>query len=923
MAAKRFESALIITGDGAGGARAIKMTREQLEQLSKVGKATQQDINQLNSRVSRVTQSMGNFAGKSGIATAALSALKAGALAAGAAIVGSGLSVGSATKSVLALSKELKIASQQLGVTTQDMQVWSLAGSKIGVDMEKMRDIFKDTSDKLGDFVATGGGEAKDIVEKLGLNVARLNAMRPDQVLLEIGDALNRVKGISQHEKIFLLEALANDASVLLPLLEANGKMLNEVRKKAEIRGQIISPADMEMLRQANEKISESKAAMAGLKHQVGLLGAEFMLLSGTGFTDFIDSISARLNAFDLSIFVAQVKHGFVVFEETAKQSAMYVSTEFQVLLIQLMDKFPVQFAKLSGYWDSFSSTAGTAFDAVSGFAQRSYDVVTALWSGEIAVGDAFWRMRDNYATCFSEIGDLAESGWNRVKGTFVYEALTSAVSRGLSDIKTLWGNAVLAWENITQKFSTSDLEVDQRSGWKGVESIVRAATTAISAVIERGWSIWTGLVQVGLKVLQGDFSGAWGIIETGTANFVARLQESFSSIGGNLLPDDLQTMGADLLKGLGVVTADVVPALGKAFKDIMNLTQELRETIWHHWDDITNVTSTVWNNISNVVRLGWDLVVDILTVGLRLLRGDFSGAWDAIKGGVERFSDNFTTLLSGLLDPVKDLPAKTLALGKDIVSGLSDGISGLAGDLWSGVKSATTEFSGWWSDRTFTEKVLDVATFPLDTAKGLAQEFFTLWSGTKLGQKTASVTSKTLEWVDRKAREFVKWWQGLSLKSLVPKIKMPDIPGVEAGRNIVSGLATGMKAGADVAVDAVKNTSAKIWNGITSFWDMHSPSRRTHDAGLNIDAGLAGGLNEGTAEIVAAAGGVMASLNTALDSSAVGASALDNIGNSADGAAVKVAMLRGDEMVSSPLTGITVPELDFTIQLNRRKDHG
>ncbi len=29
------------------------------------------------------------------------------------------------------------------------------------------------------------------------------------------------------------------------------------------------------------------------------------------------------------------------------------------------------------------------------------------------------------------------------------------------------------------------------------------------------------------------------------------------------------------------------------------------------------------------------------------------------------------------------------------------------------------------------------------------------------------------------------------------------------------------------------------------------------------------------------------------------------------------------DEMVSSPLVGITVPELDFTIQLNRRKDHG
>lgn len=136
--------------------------------------------------------------------------------------------------------KRISQLSETLDITTRSLQEWNFAAGKFGIDGDKVADIFKDISDKIGDFVATGGGEAKDIFEKLSLDAEKFRKMSPDEIILDIGRALDK-SGVTNKEKIFFLEALANDASMLLPLLGKNEKKFKDLAKQAEETGNILT----------------------------------------------------------------------------------------------------------------------------------------------------------------------------------------------------------------------------------------------------------------------------------------------------------------------------------------------------------------------------------------------------------------------------------------------------------------------------------------------------------------------------------------------------------------------------------------------------------------------------------------------------------------------------------------------------------
>ena len=193
----------------------------------------------------------------------------------GAPIAVGGLAV--MTSSVMAAHKELSIMTETLGVNRSALEAWGAAGATVGVSGEKVGDILKDVSDKIGDFASSGGGEAKDIFERLNVNVKELVNLAPDQVLLKIAAAMDEVSDISQSEKIFLLESLANDSSRLIPLLDDNAKRLRDIEVAARSVGAIMSPQQIATLDEAKAKMSGIKQGLTGVRNEVGVLGATFV----------------------------------------------------------------------------------------------------------------------------------------------------------------------------------------------------------------------------------------------------------------------------------------------------------------------------------------------------------------------------------------------------------------------------------------------------------------------------------------------------------------------------------------------------------------------------------------------------------------------------------------------------------------------
>ncbi|WBY16631.1 hypothetical protein PF049_00205 [Erythrobacteraceae bacterium WH01K] len=135
-------------------------------------------------------------------------------------------------------AREMANSARISGESFEEFQRQAAGAKTVGIDFEKLGDIFKDTRDKIGDFSATGAGPMKDFFEqiapKVGLTKDAFKNLSGKDGLQLYYDSLKKA-GVSQDEMVFYMEAIASDATNLIPLLENGGKAFEEFGSKAAI----------------------------------------------------------------------------------------------------------------------------------------------------------------------------------------------------------------------------------------------------------------------------------------------------------------------------------------------------------------------------------------------------------------------------------------------------------------------------------------------------------------------------------------------------------------------------------------------------------------------------------------------------------------------------------------------------------------
>ncbi|MEJ8310102.1 hypothetical protein [Agrobacterium larrymoorei] len=142
------------------------------------------------------------------------------------------------------LAKEIDRLSQVAGTPSIEFQKWAYAAKTVGIEQDKMADILKDVGDKVGDFMQTGGGPMKDFFEniapKVGVTKKAFQGLSSAQALQLYVSSLENAN-LSQAEMTFYMEAIANDATLLLPLLRKNGQEYNRLASEAGKAGALMS----------------------------------------------------------------------------------------------------------------------------------------------------------------------------------------------------------------------------------------------------------------------------------------------------------------------------------------------------------------------------------------------------------------------------------------------------------------------------------------------------------------------------------------------------------------------------------------------------------------------------------------------------------------------------------------------------------
>lgn len=140
-------------------------------------------------------------------------------------------------------AKDLTTLANVSDTSVENFQRLAFGARQVGIEQDKLADIFKDTQDKVGDFLETGGGALADFFEniapKVGVTAAQFRNLSGPQALQLYVSSLEKAN-LSSAQMTFYLEAIASDSARLLPLLRNNGEGFARAADEADRLGAVI-----------------------------------------------------------------------------------------------------------------------------------------------------------------------------------------------------------------------------------------------------------------------------------------------------------------------------------------------------------------------------------------------------------------------------------------------------------------------------------------------------------------------------------------------------------------------------------------------------------------------------------------------------------------------------------------------------------
>lgn len=124
----------------------------------------------------------------------------------------------------------------------------------------------------------------------------------------------------------------------------------------------------------------------------------------------------------------------------------------------------------------------------------------------------------------------------------------------------------------------------------------------------------------------------------------------------------------SELVKGHFLVIQTIIQTVMGSIKTIFMTV----------WPALKAIVQVVWSAIQAVISTVIDVILGIIRTTMRLLEGDWEGAWESIKETAANVWDNIV----GIFEDI-DL----FQIGKDMMQGLIDGISGMARNIGSKVE--------------------------------------------------------------------------------------------------------------------------------------------------------------------------------------------------------------------------------------------
>ncbi|MEZ7173548.1 phage tail tape measure protein [Sporosarcina sp. OR05] len=232
-------------------------------------------------------------------------------------------------------------------------------------------------------------------------------------------------------------------------------------------------------------------------------------------------------------------------------------------------------------------------------------------------------------------------------------------------------------------------------AGFGAVSTVFTALTGPIGLTIAAITGVVAALVLAYNKVewFRNMIDAAWASIKDFTVKAFNGVKETVTKV-----LKDVLSFGKDILgkfrafwdengKAIMALVSTHFNNILAKIKLVMGLIKGVFEIVW---PIISNVVKIAWELIKTIVSTAIDIVLGVIRTVMKVLQGDWKGAWNSIK-------DTATTIMDNIVGFFKAIDL--VQVGKDIIAGLIRGIGSMASAVTDTVKNIASNITGGIKD--------------------------------------------------------------------------------------------------------------------------------------------------------------------------------------------------------------------------------
>ena len=357
------------------------------------------------------------------------------------------------------------------------------------------------------------------------------------------------------------------------------------------------------------------------------------------------------------------------------------------------------------------------------------------------------------------------------------------------------------------------------------------------AALVEGAKAIWNGLGEFLANLwsaISGGITSAW----TSITSFLSGVWNGISTTATTIF-NGIRDFIVNVFTVIGALIVAPLQAIQNGINTVFGwilsfITQQMNSTntVWSTvWTAIYNVVSTIFGLIRSCISTVVNAIRTVIVVFLSFLKGDWQGAWDAIKSFFTTTWDGIVAFFTPIINGIKTTIGNVLNAIQSVWASIWNAISGVVSTIWNAISGVVS---------TCIQNVRNTISTVLNAISGV---WTSVWNRVSsfLGNIWHGITSAVSNGIQ-------------SVRNTVGRIKSTVLGAVsgagrwlyDTGRHVIQGLINGIGGAFKWVKDTIGNLGKNLIGWAKGVLGIHSPSRIFRDeVGKWIPAGMAQGIDK------------------------------------------------------------------------------